>query len=235
METEYIAQGKEKRTYDAVVFDLDGTLLDTLDDLTASANAAAAFCGVPAHTRDEIRSYVGNGIRKLIERMLPEERRDELFDMAYTRFREHYADHCMDATEPYPGIISLLDWLKKSGYRTAIVSNKADFAVKKLHQVYFHDLIDLAAGEQEGIQKKPEPDMVYHILEQLQIPADRALYVGDSDVDIRTAANAGMDAVIVTWGFREKDFLQRQGARVLADNVTQLRQFIQGADEKQKN
>ena len=230
--TEYNTEENAGRKYDAVVFDLDGTLLDTLDDLTASANEAAAYCGMPVHTREEVRSFVGNGIRKLIERMLPEERREELFDTAFCRFKEHYASHCMDETEPYPGIISLLDWLKKSGYRTAIVSNKADFAVKKLNQVYFSDLIDVAVGEQEGVKKKPEPDMVYHALKQMNVSADRALYVGDSDVDIRTAVNAGMDSVIVTWGFREKEFLRRQGADVLADNVSELRRLIRETDEK---
>lgn len=215
------------RKYDAVIFDLDGTLLDTLDDLTASANAAAAFCGVPQHTREEIRGFVGNGIRKLIERMLPDESREQLFDMAFAKFKEHYALHCMDETEPYPGVISLLDWLKKEGYCTAIVSNKADFAVKKLNEIYFRNLIDVAVGEQEGVRKKPEPDMVYHALECVQVPVHRALYVGDSEVDIQTAANAGMDAVIVTWGFREKEFLKEQGAVQLADHIASLRRLIQ--------
>ena len=152
-----------ERRYDAVVFDLDGTLLDTLSDLTCSANAAAAKYGFAERTREEIRSFVGNGLRRLIQQMIPEGESDPDFENVYNSFKEHYAVHCMDETEPYPGVMALLDWLKKEGYKTAIVSNKPDFAVKKLKDVYFGELADAAIGDREGYNRKPAPDSVYPV------------------------------------------------------------------------
>lgn len=219
---------KQSRKYDAVVFDLDGTLLDTLDDLTASVNAAMEACGIRKYTRNEVRSFVGNGIHKLIERAVPGGEENSLFQSAYDLFKSHYAVHCMDLTEPYPGIMDLLARLKEQGYRTAIVSNKADFAVKKLNEQYFNGLVDTAVGEQEGIRKKPEPDMVNLALHGLDVPAERAVYIGDSEVDIRTAGNASMDSIIVTWGFRERDFLREQGAGKIAENAEELLYLIEG-------
>lgn len=219
---------KQGRKYDAVVFDLDGTLLDTLDDLTASVNAAMEVCGIRQYTRDEVRSFVGNGIHRLMERVVPGGGEGPLFQKAYDFFKSHYALHCTDLTVPYPGIMDLLTWLKEQGYSTAIVSNKADFAVKKLNKQYFEGLVDTAVGEQEGIRKKPEPDMVNLALDELDVPAGRAVYVGDSEVDIRTAGNALMDNIIVTWGFRERDFLREQGAKRMAGNAEELRCLIEG-------
>jgi phosphoglycolate phosphatase len=210
------------RRYDAVIFDLDGTLLDTLDDLAASANAAMEHCGMGLRTREEVRSFVGNGIRNLIWRMLPDGEQEAHFEDAFSFFKEHYAAHCMDRTKPYPGILPFLEQLKAEGYGTAIVSNKADFAVKKLNALYFQNLIGIAIGEHEGAAKKPAPDLVNEALAYLQIPAGRALYIGDSEVDIQTAANAGLDAVIVTWGFREKTLLQKSYDGPFADTVEEL-------------
>ena len=218
----------EERAYDAVIFDLDGTLLDTLTDLADGLNAVLRQHGLPLHTKDEVRHFVGNGIRKLIERALPGGTEHSQYEQIYQDFCAYYGEHCMDATEPYPGILSLLDWLKKSGYQTAIVSNKADFAVKKLNQIYFDGMIPVAIGEKEGIRKKPAPDTVFQALRELGVEVHRAVYVGDSDVDLETASNAGMDVIPVCWGFRSREFLIEHGAvpeRIVA-NVRELREKI---------
>lgn len=218
-----------ERRYDAVVFDLDGTLLDTLTDLMNSANAAAEKYGFAPHTREEIRSFVGNGIRRLIRQVVPEGENNPEFEHVYDEFRRHYGAHCLDETEPYPGIMALLDWLKKQGYKTAIVSNKADFAVKKLKDVYFNELIDVAIGEHEGCRRKPEPDSVLIALEKIGVDRKRAVYVGDSDVDILTAKNTSMDCICVSWGFRSREFLLDHGAvpeRIVA-NVNELKALLE--------
>ena len=226
----------EKRTYDAVIFDLDGTLLDTLTDLADSLNAVLQKYDLPLHTKDEVRRFVGNGIRKLIERAIPGGAEHPQYEQIYQDFCAYYGDHCMDTTEPYPGVPSLLDWLKKSGYQTAIVSNKADFAVKKLNRIYFDGMIPVAIGEREGIRKKPAPDTVFQALRELGVEAERAVYVGDSDVDLETAANAGMDVIPVCWGFRSRAFLIGHGAvdGRIASNVRELREQITAKQIVQK-
>lgn len=217
------------RKYDAVIFDLDGTLLDTLGDLTNSANAVLRQYGMPERTREEIRSFVGNGIRRLIQRIVPGGESNPEFENIYGSFRQYYNEHCMEETEPYPGIVALLDWLEKAGYRSAIVSNKADFAVRKLSDVYFGDLIGAAIGEREGCRKKPDPDSVFQALEQLGADRSRAVYIGDSDVDVQTAANAGMDCIAVSWGFRSREFLIENGAdeERIAANVNEVKALLQ--------
>lgn len=216
------------RRYDAVIFDLDGTLLDTLTDLTNSANATARKYGFEEHSREEICSFVGNGIRNLIRRILPGGEDNPLIDEVEKSFREHYGRHCLDETEPYPGIMALLDYLKKEGCRTAIVSNKADFAVKKLKDVYFGELIEVAVGEREGVSRKPAPDAVWEALRELGTDCSRAVYVGDSDVDILTARNAGMDSILVSWGFRSREFLLEHGAQPerIASNVNEVKDML---------
>lgn len=216
------------RKYDAVIFDLDGTLLDTLEDLKNSANAAAAKYGMPQYTRQQISSFVGNGIRRLIQQVVPGGEENAEFEQVFQAFKEHYALHCMDETEPYPGIPALLGWLKKSGCRTAIVSNKADFAVKKLRDVYFGELVEVAIGEREGCRRKPAPDSVFQALSDLGVDRERAVYVGDSDVDLQTARNAGIDCISVCWGFRSREFLIGQGAvpERIAANANQLKDML---------
>lgn len=219
---------KKNRRYDAVVFDLDGTLLDTLTDLTDSLNAVLEQFGLMSHTKAEVCSYVGNGIRKLIERAIPGGTEHPDYEAIYRAFGAYYGAHCMDATEPYPGILSMLDWLKKEGYCTAIVSNKADFAVKKLNRIYFDQLVPVAIGEREGVRKKPAPDTVLQALRELGVERSRAVYVGDSDVDLETARNAGMDVILVSWGFRGREFLLAHGAdpQRIAANVREVRDLI---------
>ncbi|WP_283681795.1 HAD family hydrolase [Parablautia sp. Marseille-Q6255] len=221
---------EKNRSYDTVIFDLDGTLLDTLSDLTNSANAVTARYGFLQRTREEIRSFVGNGIRRLIARLLPDGEENPHFDAVYRDFLAYYGEHCMEETAPYPGIGELLHRLKEGGYAVGIVSNKADFAVKKLRDVYFGADIPVAIGDREGIQKKPAPDSVFEALEELGAQRSRTVYVGDSDVDILTAANAGIDCIAVSWGFRDRGFLLAHGAqpeRIAAD-TQQLWNILEG-------
>lgn len=217
---------KENRRYDAVVFDLDGTLLDTLLDLAASVNYAMGQMGYPTRSVEEVRTFVGNGIANLIMRAVPEGTAPRDTEAALALFSDHYEKHSADLTAPYEGIVSLLDTLKSEGYGIAVVSNKIDRAVCELCRLYFGDRIDVATGEREGIARKPSPDSVFYVLRRLPCDNCRAVYVGDSDVDIKTALNAGMDCISVTWGFREKSFLISHGAVKLAEHPTDILKFL---------
>ncbi len=208
--------------YKAVVFDLDGTLLNTLEDLRDSVNYALKKYSYPSHTLSEIRSFVGNGIGTLIHRALPFDVSEDVFQKVFDAFKAYYAEHCNVKTCPYDGIISLLERLKKENYRLAIVSNKADFAVKSLNRDYFNSLIDVAMGEHEGVRRKPEPDMVLNVLEMMNVPKNETIYIGDSDVDIKTAYNAGLDCIVVDWGFRDRDFLIKNGAKIIVSTPEEL-------------
>ena len=212
--------------YETVIFDLDGTLLDTLKDLTNSVNFALNSMQYPERTLSEVRMFVGNGIGKLIERSVPEGTDERSIQKTLQVFKSHYDKHCEDYTAPYPKICELLDWLKEKGIRTAVVSNKADFAVKKLCEKYFSNYIFLAIGECEGIRKKPAPDSVLMAIDRLKSSPKKTVYIGDSDVDIETARNAKIDSIIVTWGFRDKKFLLEKGASQYADSVEQLKTLI---------
>ena len=198
---------KDKRLYDTVIFDLDGTLLDTLEDLKDAVNYVLLKRGYPLRSLEEIRSFVGNGIFLLIKRAVPEDITEEELQRVYREFREYYNSHCKIKTKPYGGVRELLQYLKDNGYRTAIVSNKNDAAVKELSQDYFPGLIDIAVGQREGIRIKPAPDTVNEVLKLLDTDSRRALYVGDSEVDQATAENASMDYVLVDWGFRSREQL----------------------------
>lgn len=197
---------------DTVIFDLDGTLLNTLEDLADSVNYALRQSYFPERTIEEVRKSVGNGVAKLMERVIPDGRENPLYDETLHKFREYYALHCKDKTKPYEGIMEMLDSLCTEGYRLAIVSNKFDAAVKELSSLYFGDHILSAIGESEKVRKKPAPDTVYQALGELSADAGQAVYVGDSDVDIRTAANVPMPCISVTWGFRDRQILLEAGA-----------------------
>ena len=209
--------------YETVIFDLDGTLLDTLDDLWASVNAALEKFALPLRTREEVRAFIGNGIVKLMQRAsgLKE---GKTFEGVLSEFKRHYGAHCEDKTKPYEGIIAMLESLQAKGIQTAVVSNKADFAVKKLAEGYFHGLLQEAVGENEecGIRKKPAPDSLLAVMERLGAGTRSTVYVGGSEVDIQTAKNAGVDCISVTWGFKDRDFLIENGATVLVDSVEEL-------------
>ncbi|HIU59600.1 MAG TPA: HAD family hydrolase [Candidatus Scatosoma pullistercoris] len=208
--------------YQVYLFDLDGTLLDTLSDLTAATNAALAAYGCPARTREEVKGFVGNGIRLLIERAAPAG--TPYLEEIFSEFRTYYAAHCFDHTRPYPGVEDMLREIVRRGGKAGIVSNKADFAVQELTGRFFKGLVQAAAGENEGagIRKKPAPDLVYSVLGRLGEDGTGAVYVGDSEVDIQTAKNAGLPCISVTWGFKTREFLLANGATRLVDRPEEI-------------
>ena len=210
--------------YNTYIFDLDGTLLDTLTDLTASCNYALRTHGMPEHSIDDVRRFVGNGVRKLMERAIPEGEANPDFEATFATFREHYMHHSLDTTKPYPAIMETLAELKARGCRLAVVSNKMMAATVELCKHFFPDTIEVAIGENEaeGICKKPAPDTVYAALRKLGVSKDDAVYVGDSDVDIQTAANSGLPCISVLWGFRDRDFLIQHGAKTFISAPSEL-------------
>ncbi len=210
--------------YSTYIFDLDGTLLDTLADLAAAVNYALRQHGMPEHTIDDVRRFVGNGVRKLMERAIPDGEKNPDFEATFATFREYYMHHSLDNTRPYPGIIETLEALKEQGCRLAVVSNKMMAATKELCQHFFADTIEVAIGENEaaGIRKKPAPDTVFEALRQLGEEKDSAVYVGDSDVDLETANNSGLPCISVLWGFRDRDFLIQHGAKTFISAPSEL-------------
>jgi phosphoglycolate phosphatase len=212
--------------YKAIIFDLDGTLTDTLEDLYLSVNYALRSCGLPERSLDEVRRFVGNGVRQLIERAVPEGTEPPVVTKCFETFHSYYIIHCQDHTALYPGIATLLMSLHTKGYRMAVVSNKIQDGVTELAQSYFRGVIDVAIGEQPGIPRKPEPDMLYNALAQLGVDASEAIYVGDSDVDLQTAANAGLPCISVLWGFRSRNFLVAHGATMLAETPQDILQLV---------
>lgn len=218
------------KKYDTVVFDLDGTLLDTLQDLTDAVNYALEKYSCPQKALEQICSYVGNGVKLLIERAVPMGIDNPKFDEIYECFCDYYSEHSNDKTAPYDGVIDLLRELKNRGYKLAIVSNKFDSAVKELAKLYFEDTIDVAIGENEsaGIKKKPAPDTALLALKELGSSKERSVFVGDSDVDFKTAQNSELDCISVLWGFRTKEFLQECGATVFAETPEEVLELIEG-------
>lgn len=212
--------------YDLVIFDMDGTILDTLEDLKNSTNYALKQSGYPEHPLENIRQFVGNGIQKLIERAVPEGTSEADRQKVYEAFRAHYKVHCADNTKPYDGIPGLIIKLREAGIKTAVVSNKADPAVQDLVIEYFPNMFDVSVGEKPGVAKKPAPDAVDFVLETLSIPRERAVYIGDSDVDIATAENSHMDSIIVTWGFRDLEFLKAHGAKTIVDTTEEILELL---------
>lgn len=208
--------------YETVLFDLDGTLLDTLEDLADATNAALAAFGLPPRTVDEVRRFVGNGVRRLMERAVPGGAAHPRFEEILACFKEYYAAHCQEKTRPYPGILPLLERLQGAGAKVAVISNKFDGAVKQLADSYFGPRVDLAVGEKPGVRKKPAPDAVLEALRQLGARAETAVYIGDSDVDVATARNAGLAGIAVSWGFRSRQELEAAGAARIAPDPARL-------------
>ena len=204
--------------YDNYIFDLDGTLLDTLNDLAASTNHALRQHGMPEHTTDEVRRMVGNGVAKLIERAVPQGLDNPDYEQGLADFKAHYSVHSMDTTRPYPGIEELLHTLKQQGKRLAVVSNKFCTATEALCRHFFGDTIEVAIGESERIRKKPAPDAVIEAMRRLDAHKDNTVYVGDSEVDVATAHNSGLPCISVTWGFRDRALLTDHGATTFADS-----------------
>ena len=206
----------------AIIWDLDGTLLDTLDDLAASVNFALAQNGMPARGRDEVRQFVGNGTAKLIQRSVPQGTPEERTRLVHEAFLAHYAEHNQDKTRPYDGILPLLDALIAKGVQHAIVSNKIDFAVKALSRTYFGDRMRVAVGDDPSRRKKPAPDSVLEAMRQMDVSAQETVYVGDSDVDVLTAKNAGVACCAVSWGFRDEQCLRDAGAQHICETPEAL-------------
>ena len=208
--------------YDFYIFDLDGTLLDTLDDLADSVNAALKQFGYPSVTREQVRAFVGNGMKNLMERALGGTPQNFFEILAW--FKAYYRENSTNKTKPYDGIIELLQRLKSEGKKTAVVSNKAQFATQALCERYFGNLLDFVLGEKEseGVRKKPAPDSVELALKTVGVAKEKAVYIGDSDVDIMTAKNAGLPCISVTWGFRDEEFLREQGGKVFVSTPNEI-------------
>ena len=208
--------------YHAILFDMDGTLLDTLTDMQAAVNYILEKYGYPTRTLEEVRRFVGNGNRLLAARAVPEGTPEETVERVLQNFHKHYRTLCAVHTRPYEGVTELLKRLRAAGVRTAVISNKADYAVQALAVRYFPGLFDAVAGEKEGIRRKPAPDGVLAALRTLGIDRKDAVYVGDSDVDVETARNAGLSCIAVAWGFRTEEVLRRSGAETVAHTMDEL-------------
>lgn len=215
--------------YKAVLFDLDGTLLDTLSDLAGALNAARQMNGLPAQDIEQIRSYIGNGRRKLIERSLstdPGEYDEELAVKLLTDDSRYYNSHCMINTKPYDGIVDLIRRLKSDGIRICCVTNKADETANTLIGHFFPDMFDIVAGSVPEVPVKPDPAVVERCLIKLGLQESECVFIGDSEVDIQTAANAGMDCISVCWGYKTREFLEREGAMRICTRPLDLRRYI---------
>ena len=210
------------RDFKTYIFDLDGTLLSTLNDLASSTNYALRWAGMPERTMEEVRMFVGNGVKLLMERAIPEGVNNPKFEETYAKFREHYMEHNLDTTRPYDGVPELLHELKRRGKHLAIVSNKFYAATQDLAKHFFPDTIEVAIGERENIRKKPAPDTVLEALRQLNVSKEDAVYIGDSDVDIMTAKNCGLPCISVLWGFRDKDFLIEHGGSLFVEKPIEI-------------
>ncbi|MCR5736178.1 MAG: HAD-IA family hydrolase [Eubacterium sp.] len=215
--------------YQAVIFDLDGTLLNTIDDLANAVRFVQRKFGWAEDSTEVVQQHVGNGIRNLIIRSTPEGEENPLFEDAFLSFKEYYQQHCEEQTDLYPGIRELLETLKRKNIKMAIVSNKAHPAVLKLHDTYFKDYLDVVYGENEdaGIQKKPAPDMVKLAMERLGVTASETVYVGDSDVDKATADNSGLDCILCEWGFRELSLLKSLKPKAIIAEPLELIKLVQ--------
>ena len=210
------------KDFETYIFDLDGTLLSTLNDLAASTHYALRWAGMPERSVEEIRMFVGNGVKLLMERAIPDGINNPKFEETYAKFREHYMEHNLDTTRPYDGIPELLRELKGRGKKLAIVSNKFYAATQELAKHFFPDTIEIAIGERDNIRKKPAPDTVLEALKQLDASKAGAVYIGDSDVDIMTAKNCELPCISVLWGFRDKEFLIEHGGKIFVDKPSEI-------------
>lgn len=210
--------------FKAVIFDLDGTLLDTLGDLHAAVNHALRAFGFAERSLDEVRRFIGNGVVKLMQRATPEGTDEETDARCLDAFREYYLAHMQDMTAPYEGVIPLIKELREKGIKTAVVSNKFHKAVYGLCLDYFPGLIDEAIGVSNEAERKPSPVNVYKAMEKLGVNADECIYIGDSEVDVQTAHNAGVKCIGVTWGFRDREELA--GAQIICDSCDEILKII---------
>lgn len=212
--------------YKLVIFDLDGTILDTLEDLAITMNHVLAENSMPVRSDDEIRLFTGNGIRHLVKNSAENGADESVIEKMFSDFNDYYRVHCYDHTKPYDGMAGCMEELRKNGVRVAVVSNKADYAVQGLCCRFFDGLYDFAVGEKKDVRRKPYPDSVLHVLEILAVRGEDAVYIGDSEVDIKTAENAGIDEIAVVWGFRSEEYLREQGACLIAHTPQELMELL---------
>ena len=210
----------------AVIFDLDGTLTDTLGDLTNSVNYALKECGFPERKKEEIRSFVGNGVRKLVYRSVPDGTAEDIAEKCLDIFKEYYRDNSLVETKPYNGIVDVLKELENKGIKIAVVTNKMHTAAVDIVEHFFGNLIDFTAGQIDGMAQKPQPDGIYLALEKLGVSKKNAVYVGDSEVDCVTANNAGIPCIGVTWGFRDREVLEAHGAEFIAEKPQEILMYV---------
>ena len=209
-----------------IIFDLDGTLLYTIEDLTDSTNFVLTKLNFPTRTLEEITRFVGNGVRLLIERAVPEGTDNKDIEECLNIFKEHYSKNMFNKTKPYPDIIEMLKNMKSQGYKTAVVSNKFDTAVKELCRKYFNELIDTAVGQRENINKKPAADGVTEVMKELGVNKEQCIFVGDSEVDIQTAENAEIPCLSVVWGYKSIEFLYSNGAETLIYSPEEILELV---------
>lgn len=219
---------ERKEPIKAIIFDLDGTLLDTLEDLKNGVNAALREYHLPQRTLEEVRRFVGNGVRNLILQAVPGGAEHPDFEEILLFFQTYYKAHCKEYTGPYQGIPEVLKELADQGILMAIVSNKFDTAVKELNEEHFGTYIRAAIGELPNVARKPAPDMVYQALDILGVEKSQAVYIGDSEVDVQTAKNAGLSCIAVTWGFRDEEILRECGAESIVHTPEELLTFLLG-------
>lgn len=209
-----------------VIFDLDGTLLYSLEDLMNSVNFALAVFGYELRTMDEISSYVGNGVQYLLRQAVPDNISEEDFQLCFECFKDHYSKHCCDKTRPYDGVIEMLKILKAKGVKVGIVSNKYQSAADETCKHYFDGLYDMVLGESDVCRRKPSPDGINIMCEKFGVEKNEAIFFGDSEVDIKTGDNAGVYCVSVLWGYRDRDFLSRNGAKLFVSNPLDITNII---------
>lgn len=214
--------------YKVAIFDMDGTILNTLEDLCDTMNYCLKKYHMPERSIDEVRSFVGNGIRKLVERAVAENTDSKQIDEIFTVFMDYYKDHCAIKTRPYDGIAEVIQKLRKQGIKTAVVSNKADAAVKDLCDDYFPGLFDFSVGDKEGQRRKPYPDGVFSVMEHFEVTREDVVYIGDSDVDYQTARNADVDVIMVGWGFRSVEFLKSIGVDKVIHKPDEIAEILEG-------
>ncbi len=214
------------KRYKAIIFDLDGTLLDTLADLAEGTNYALRVNGFPERTLDEIRRFVGNGARRLIERAVPDGQAEAALEKVRQDFNVYYKVHCKDHTGPYPGIMEMLQELVQQGYSLGVVSNKPDFAVQELIPEYFPGIFASVSGERQGVAKKPAPDLIWEAMKNLHADSSESVYVGDSEVDLEAAANAGIPCISVAWGFKGRRFLEEQHAGMIIETPSEIQKYL---------
>lgn len=214
------------RKYDTIIWDMDGTLLDTLDDLADSVNEALTAFALPVRTRDEVRAFIGNGVARLMELSVPGGLAHPNFEEIFAFFKRCYNKNYRSKTKPYDGLDALLRLFLARGYKMAIVSNKIDSALRELTALHFHDTINVSIGDAEGVRRKPYPDKVFEALRTLDAGKDKAVYIGDTEVDIETAKNAGIDCICVSWGYRDRAALEKAGAARIVDTPQQLAEIL---------